>query len=139
MQAHALSLSPASSPLGGFSALTPAAQRALALMANPEDEPLSIARLAQGAGLSARTLHRVVRREFGLPPMSLSRRIRLRNLRAELESPGPDTTVTTAALRWGFTHLSRFAGEYARVFGERPSETLRRARLACRQGRRLLA
>ncbi len=117
------------------SATTPSAHRALALMVNSMDEPPSVARLAQESGLSKRTLHRVVRREFGLPPMALSRRIRLLEVRVELEAPSPETTVTVAAFRWGFTHLGRFAGEYAREFGERPSETLRRAREAGAQRR----
>ena len=60
--------------------------------------------------------------------MALSRRIRLLEVRAELESPKAGTTVTEAAFRWGFMHLGRSAGEYAREFGERPSATLRRAR-----------
>ena len=113
-------------PLAERSAATPSARRALALMVNAMDEPPSITRLALESGLSKRTLHRVVRREFGLSPMALSRRIRLLEVRAELESPKAGTTVTEAAFRWGFTHLGRFAGEYAREFGERPSETLQR-------------
>ena len=115
-------------PLAERSAATPSARRALTLMVNSMDEPPSISRLALESGLSKRTLHRVVRREFGLSPMALSRRIRLLEVRADLEAPKPDTTVTVAAFRWGFTHLGRFAGEYAREFGERPSETLQRAR-----------
>ena len=110
------------------SAATPSARRALALMVNSMDEPPSITRLALESGLSKRTLHRVVRREFGLSPMALSRRIRLVEVRAKLEAPKADTTVTAAACQWGFTHLGRFAGEYATEFRERPSETLRRAR-----------
>ena len=99
------------------------------------DEPPSVAKLALESGLSKRTLHRVVRREFGLSPMALSRRIRLREVRAELQAPKAETTVTVAAFRWGFTHLGRFAGEYAREFGERPSETLRSAKDAGSQRR----
>jgi hypothetical protein len=30
-------------------------------------------------------------------------------------------------LQWGFLHLSRFAAGYHARFGEKPSETLRRA------------
>jgi len=116
--------------MAGRPAVTPSAQRALALMVKSMDEPPSVTRLARESGLSKRTLHRVVRREFGLSPMALSRRIRLREVRAELEAPKPETTVTAAAFRWGFTHLGRFAGEYAREYGERPSETLQRARNA---------
>jgi AraC family ethanolamine operon transcriptional activator len=34
--------------------------------------------------------------------------------------------VTELACRWGFFHLSNFAADYWRQFGERPSETLLR-------------
>ena len=121
------------------SVLTPSAHRALAHIVMSMEEPLSITRLAVRSGLSKRTLHRVVRRELGLSPMALSRRMRLREVRAELEAPRPGTTVTDAALRWGFTHLGRFAGEYAREFGERPSETLWRTRKRREEPLRLLA
>jgi AraC-like DNA-binding protein len=121
------------------SAVTPLAQRVLALIVNSVEEPPSINRLALESGLSKRTLHRVVRREFGLSPMALSRRMRLQKARAELQAPRPAATVTGAAFRWGFTHLGRFAGEYAREFGERPSETLRFARRERGRDRRLLA
>lgn len=128
MQAHVQVLPAPSSPFAGVPSLTAPARRALDLMARSMDAPLSMARLATASGLSKRTLHRVVRRELGLPPIALSRRLRLREVRAQLCSPGPSTTVTGAAFRWGFTHLGRFAGEYAREFGERPSQTLQRAR-----------
>ena len=92
------------------------------------DEPWSIGRLSQTLGLSTRTLHRVVRREAGVSPMRLLRQARLAQARSELSAPRPGTTVTSVALDYGFTHLSRFAQQYARHFGEPPSETLRRAR-----------
>jgi AraC family ethanolamine operon transcriptional activator len=45
-----------------------------------------------------------------------------------LISPPSSETVTEVAFRWGFWHLSRFAREYRSMFGESPSETLRRRR-----------
>jgi transcriptional regulator GlxA family with amidase domain len=60
--------------------------------------------------------------------MSLLRRTRLLEARAELEAAPPGATVTRVALDCGFTHLGRFSQEYVRRFGERPSETLQRAR-----------
>jgi AraC-like DNA-binding protein len=60
--------------------------------------------------------------------MRLLRQARLAQARSELAAPRPGTTVTRVALDCGFTHLGRFSQEYVRRFGERPSETLQRAR-----------
>lgn len=106
----------------------PAPRRTSDLLLARLDEPWSIGRLSQTLGLSTRTLHRVVRREAGVSPMRLLRQARLAQARSELAAPRPGTTVTSVALDYGFTHLSRFAQQYARHFGEPPSETLRRAR-----------
>jgi AraC-like DNA-binding protein len=104
-----------------------AARRAIDFIMSRLGEPLSIQRVARGSGLSSRTLHRVIRREYGAPPMALLRRARLARVRLDLQAPRPGTTVTTSAMRWGFSHLGRFSADYARQFGESPSDTLRRA------------
>jgi AraC-like DNA-binding protein len=36
------------------------------------------------------------------------------------------TTATAVARKWGFGHYGRFAADYRRRFGHKPSETLRR-------------
>jgi transcriptional regulator GlxA family with amidase domain len=103
-------------------------RRAAALLADRLQDSWSVERLASALGLSCRTLHRVVRRELGVSPMVLLRRVRLAQARADLEAPGRNTSVTNVAYDCGFSHLGRFAQEYARRFGESPSETLRRVR-----------
>ena len=110
------------------SAWDAAARRAVGFIVNRLDEPLSIRRVARASGLSTRTLHRVIRRHYGVSPMALLRRARLASARRELLAASPGTTVTTAALACGFSHLGRFSQCYARQFGESPSDTLRRAR-----------
>lgn len=107
---------------------TAAVRRATAFIMSRVSEPLSVSRIAQAAGLSIRTLYRLIQREHGVSPMVLLRQERLARARTELEAPSPSTTVTRTALHWGFQHLGRFSGEYARQFGEPPSDTLRRAR-----------
>jgi transcriptional regulator GlxA family with amidase domain len=106
----------------------PASRRLSALLALQLHEPWSVPRLASALGLTSRTLYRVARRDLGVSPMSLLRRARLVRARAELDARLPGTTVTRVALDCGFTHLGRFSQEYVREFGERPSETLQRAR-----------
>jgi transcriptional regulator GlxA family with amidase domain len=105
-----------------------ASRRASALLMDRLYEPWSVERLASTLGLSSRTLHRAVRRELGVSPMLLLRRVRLAQARADLEAPARETSVTSVAYDCGFAHLGRFAQQYARHFGEPPSETLRRAR-----------
>jgi AraC-like DNA-binding protein len=103
-------------------------RRAADLLSDRLHESWSVGRLASVLGLSSRTLHRVVRREFGVSPMRLLRGVRLDQARAELERPIREASVTSVAYDCGFNHLGRFSQEYARRFGETPSQTLRRAR-----------
>jgi transcriptional regulator GlxA family with amidase domain len=103
-------------------------RRAADLLSDRLYESWSVERLASAVGLSSRTLHRVVRRELGVSPMRLLRRARLAQARADLERPARETSVTSVAYDCGFAHLGRFSQQYARQFGESPSDTLRRAR-----------
>jgi transcriptional regulator GlxA family with amidase domain len=103
-------------------------RRAADLLSDRLYESWSVGRLASAVGLSSRTLHRVVRRELGVSPMRLLRRVRLAQARADLERPARETSVTSVAYDCGFAHLGRFSQQYARQFGESPSDTLRRAR-----------
>jgi len=49
-------------------------------------------------------------------------------VRSGLQNLDNATSVTNEAARWGFLHFGRFAQEYRALFGELPSETLRRSR-----------
>lgn len=53
--------------------------------------------------------------------------VRMRRVNEELKRLRPaETTVTTVAYHWGFTHLGHFTTDYKRRFGESPSQTLAR-------------
>ncbi|HKT62279.1 AraC family transcriptional regulator [Burkholderia sp. 22313] len=95
------------------------------------DEPLTIERLAELAGVSPSTLFAGFRNRHGLTPMAFVRQLRLQHVRDELldeATPGL-ASVTDIALKWGFAHLGRFAIDYKRAFGESPSATLRMRRV----------
>lgn len=89
-------------------------------------EPITMTDVAAVAFVSTRGLHAAFTRELGETPMQYLRCMRLDAIRSELLAGGADVTVAAVARRWGFVHLPRFAAQYRRVFGERPSETLRR-------------
>jgi len=79
--------------------------------------------LAEVAGCSYRTLQRGFLDAFDATPQQYIRKIRLIEVRRELLSSGPKDNVANIARRWGFAHMGRFAQEYAKEFGEFPSET----------------
>ncbi|WP_125100172.1 AraC family transcriptional regulator [Leucobacter chromiireducens] len=83
--------------------------------------------IAATLGVPLRTLQSHVRAVRGTTPSALLRDAQLRHARVLLTGADPlRDTVTSIALRAGFTHLGRFAAEYRRRFGESPTDTLRR-------------
>lgn len=88
----------------------------------------SVGDIARAAGVSARSLQREFRDCVGLSPLGYVQQCRLEKVRDELLSAAAhdEVTVTDTALRWGFTHMSRFASAYRERYGESPSTTLRR-------------
>jgi AraC family ethanolamine operon transcriptional activator len=62
-------------------------------------------------------------------PGSYLRAIRLNGVRRNLVSTqgGAPGTVQSVVADWGFWHLSQFATDYRKLFGKRPSESLREA------------
>lgn len=92
-------------------------------------DSLTMGTLARAAGVSARTLQDGFQKFRGYSPMQYLREQRMLAVRRELMAPTGNTSVTDIALKWGMNHLGRFSAYYASQFGERPSETLRMARL----------
>lgn len=86
-------------------------------------ESLTLAEVAQAAGVSLRTLSAGFQARHGCSPMRWLRALRLDGARADLAAG--DGSVAAIALRWGFGHFGRFAAAYARQFGQSPSQTLR--------------
>jgi AraC-like DNA-binding protein len=85
--------------------------------------------LCKKIGVSGRTLRLCCQDHLGLSPKRylLLRRMHFARRALREASPG-DTTVTDVATQFGFWELGRFAVEYKTLFGESPSETLRRSR-----------
>ncbi len=88
----------------------------------------SVRALCEHTGASERTLRHAFQRRFGVPPVTYLRSLRLNGARRELRDADPSLeTVTRVAQRWNFRNAGDFAAHYTRLFGERPSETLRRS------------
>ncbi|MDR2239071.1 MAG: helix-turn-helix domain-containing protein [Zoogloeaceae bacterium] len=100
--------------------------RAQEYMRTHVEEPLTVEDLCRVLGVSRRTLQYSFQEVLQLNPVSYLRAIRLNGARRMLKSADPQRhSVQDIAARWGFWHLSHFANDYRRMFGELPSETLR--------------
>ncbi|MFZ2103249.1 MAG: helix-turn-helix domain-containing protein [Oricola sp.] len=89
------------------------------------DELPTVFDICEALDVSERTLQYAFREYVGLSPTAYLRTCRLNRVRAELTASGPqEATITQMAMRFGFLHLGRFAGDYKRMFGESPSATL---------------
>jgi AraC family ethanolamine operon transcriptional activator len=86
---------------------------------------IQIADLCRALHLSRRTLQRAFTETLGIGPARYLTLKRLTAVRAELRRSDPALIkVTDTAIKYGFWELGRFAQDYRRMFGERPSETL---------------
>lgn len=89
--------------------------------------PLYVADLCQATGVSERTLRSAFRNVYGVGPNRFLKLRRLNQVRRVLQRAGMGSLVSEVATRHGFWDLGRFAGDYRRLFGESPSQTLRRS------------
>jgi len=96
------------------------------LTAHP-DRPLYLTEICAGTGVAERTLRAACEEHLGMGPI---RYLTLRRMhlvrRALLEADASKTNVTRIVTDHGFWELGRFSVAYRTLFGETPSETLRR-------------
>jgi AraC-like DNA-binding protein len=102
--------------------------RAYEYMVANAHEPITIENLTRVTGVSGRALHEGFKKFKGAPPKACLKAIRMEGVRRELLEARDGDDVTVVAQRWGFFHIGRFASNYQRIFGEKPSQTLRRRR-----------
>ena len=100
-------------------------RRAREFMESRLQESLSLQEVADHAGVSTRSLSRAFQLQYGMSPLQWLRTLRLDRIRSDLRSASSGASVSEVAMRWGWSHLGRFAAAYRQRFGEAPHETLR--------------
>jgi AraC family ethanolamine operon transcriptional activator len=115
------------------------ARRAEAWLRQNLTEPPTIADLCAALHSSERTLHEAFREHLGATPKAYLKTLRLNAAHRDLASGRPGTRVTDVALDWGFVHFGWFSQDYRHLFGETPSQTLRRGRSGLLGGRDAIA
>ncbi|HEY9095947.1 MAG TPA: helix-turn-helix domain-containing protein [Hydrogenophaga sp.] len=106
-------------------AQTALVERAAECVDNCLAEPPSVGELCALLGVSRRTLQSAFHACWGMSPLVWLTTMRLNAVRRRLKSAA---SVTDAATEFGFWHFGHFAGHYQALFGECPSQTLRRHR-----------
>ena len=93
-------------------------------LAHP-DVPISVLQVCSRIGASRRKLNYCFQDVLGTTPVKYLRSLRLNGVRRALRQAAPGVTIQDIASHWGFWHLSQFAQDYKKLFGELPSVTLR--------------
>lgn len=89
---------------------------------------VTLADMERWSDRSARTIQLAFRTRFGIGPMEWLRAQRLDLVRGRLLAAGEGATIAEIAKACGIPRLATLTQEYAKRFGELPSETLARRR-----------
>lgn len=98
-------------------------QRCVALVHAHTEAAPTVTELCTEMGVSRRTLQNAFLRVLDMSPLAYVKAVRLKQAREALKDA---QSVTEAATASGFWHFGHFAHDYQTMFGERPSDTLRR-------------
>ena len=90
-------------------------------------KPIDVPAMAKVAKVSARSLFRQFKQDRGYTPADFAKRVRLDRAREMLEQCAEGASVIQIALKCGFQNPGHFARDFRLVFGELPSETLRKS------------
>jgi AraC family ethanolamine operon transcriptional activator len=110
-------------PSGSYLTRRRLVNRAIDLVAAHPDALLTVGDLCRLLQVSRRTLQLYFEDVLQISPLQYLRAFRLSRVRALLHAEAGQLRIQDAAARWGFWHLSQFARDYKRLFGELPSET----------------
>ncbi|WP_133649763.1 helix-turn-helix domain-containing protein [Paraburkholderia flava] len=92
------------------------------------ERPIGVPELCERLHVSRRTLQYCFHDVLGMAPATYLRALRLNGARRELgDAQQRARSVQDVAAAWGFWHLSQFATDYRKLFGMRPSDTLKAA------------
>jgi transcriptional regulator GlxA family with amidase domain len=91
------------------------------------DRPLYLTEICAAVGVAERTLRASCEEHLGMGPIRYLTLRRMHLVRRRLlQADASATTVTRVVTDHGFWELGRFSVAYRTLFGESPSETLRR-------------
>jgi AraC family transcriptional regulator, ethanolamine operon transcriptional activator len=102
-------------------------RKARAFIESNLQEDIKLGDIATAVGVCTRLLQKAFSHQCGCSPMRFVTQTRLQRIRQELESPTSDAKIVDVMMDYGFTQGGKFAKEYQQLFGENPSDTLKRS------------
>ena len=90
--------------------------------------PLTITELCQITHVSRRALQYCFEKGFGISPIQYIRECRLNEIRRLLLKEESDIIIADLALDLGFFHIATFNAQYKDLFGETPTQTIKRSK-----------
>ena len=109
------------------SALAAYVRKAQAFIESHLHEDITVGDIATAVGVCARLLQKAFAHQCGCSPMRFVTQSRLERIRQRLDRSTADTKIGDVMMDYGFTQGGKFAKEYQQLFGEKPSETLKRS------------
>jgi len=93
---------------------------------NTPHDKVSMSQFCSDNDINIRSLQRAFIDQYGTPPKSYAKAYHLNSVYKKLLQSNTKTNrIADIASRHGFWHMSQFASDYRRHFGELPSETLK--------------
>jgi AraC-like DNA-binding protein len=90
-------------------------------------EDIKLGDIANATGVCSRLLQKAFSCHCGCSPMRFVTLARLHQVRQELTQASTNTKIVDVMMQYQFTQGGKFAKEYHQLFGEKPSETLKKS------------
>ncbi len=90
-------------------------------------EEIKLGDIATATGVCSRLLQKAFSYHCGCSPMRFVTLARLHQVRQELTQATTNTKIVDVMMQYQFTQGGKFAKEYHQLFGEKPSETLKKS------------
>ncbi len=90
-------------------------------------EASNIANLAKELGISERLLHHAFKKNYGVTPKKYLLNLRMHSVKQELLLADPTITIASIIQKYHFYNQSTFTQAYKEMFGELPSDILKKS------------
>ncbi len=90
-------------------------------------ETSNIANLAKELGISERLLHHAFKKNYGVTPKKYLLNLRMHSVKQELLLADPTITIASIIQKYHFYNQSTFTQAYKEMFGELPSDILKKS------------